>query len=278
MRTICIPHTELPGTSALFADYLYRFDRVARFYGHDPHNPASIGRAAAQIDIPFARRQELVAILRRANGESPALSTLELPGTVAVVTGQQAGLFGGPAYTLYKALTAAKLARQLNNNGIRAVPVFWMATEDHDFQEIDHCHVYDKRRSPVRLAAGGNGRVGQPVGSILIQDSPLEPLRRCLEGQLYADEAAGLVEDAYAPGTTFGEAFHRFLEKLLSGFGSSSWTRWRLASESWLHPCYRRRPSARPSFPSSSNSEGENWPRPATTHRSTLRTQPRCSS
>lgn len=219
MRTICIPHTELPGTSALFADYLYRFDRVARFYGHDPHNPASIGRAAAQVDIPFARRQELVAILRRANGESPALSTLELPGTVAVVTGQQAGLFGGPAYTLYKALTAAKLARQLNNNGIRAVPVFWMATEDHDFQEIDHCHVYDKRRSPVRLAAGGNGRVGQPVGSILIQDSPLEPLRRCLEGQLYADEAAGLVEDAYAPGTTFGEAFHRFLEKLLSGFG-----------------------------------------------------------
>jgi uncharacterized protein YllA (UPF0747 family) len=141
MRTICIPHTELPGTSALFADYLYRFDRVSRFYRHDPHNPASIRRAADEIKIPAQRRQDLVAVLRETNGESPAVSMLELPDTVAVVTGQQVGLFGGPAYTLYKALTAAKLARQLNDSGIRAVPVFWLATEDHDFEEVSHCQV-----------------------------------------------------------------------------------------------------------------------------------------
>jgi bacillithiol biosynthesis cysteine-adding enzyme BshC len=219
MRTICIPHTELPGTSALFADYLYRFDRVAAFYGHDPHDPASVGRAAAQIDIPFARRQELVAVLRRTNGESPALSMLELPGTVAVVTGQQAGLFGGPAYTLYKALTAAKLAHQLVSSGIRAVPVFWMATEDHDFQEVDHCHVYGRRRRPIRLTASGDGRAGQPVGTRIIQDSPFELLRQTLDGLLYADEAVALIEDAYAPGMTFGAAFQRLLEKLLAGFG-----------------------------------------------------------
>lgn len=219
MRTICIPHTELPGTSALFADYLYRFERVARFYYHDPHNPASIAGAAAQTSGTFARRQELISVLRRTNGESPSLSLLELPGTVAVVTGQQAGLFGGPAYTIYKALTAAKLARQLNSSGIRAVPVFWMATEDHDFQEIDHCHVYSRRRRPVRLAALGNGRSGQPVGTIPIDDPPVVQLRQALDGLLYADEVAGLVEDAYKPGATFGSAFQRLLEKLLAGFG-----------------------------------------------------------
>lgn len=219
MRTICIPHTELPGTSALFADYLYRFERVSRFYRHDPHDPASIARAAAEIDIPFSRRQDVVAFLRRTNGESPALSMLELPGTVAVVTGQQVGLFGGPAYTLYKALTAAKLAHQLNESGVRAVPVFWMATEDHDVQEIDHCHVFGRRRRPVRLSTGWSGKAGQPVGSLAAAEPPVEMLRQALDGLLYADEVTSLIEDAYQPGVTFGAGFQRLLERLLAGFG-----------------------------------------------------------
>jgi bacillithiol biosynthesis cysteine-adding enzyme BshC len=219
MRTICIPHTELPGTSALFADYLYRFDRVARFYRHDPHNPASISRAAAEIDIPHQRRQDLIAVLRETNGESPALSMLELPDTVAIVTGQQVGLFGGPAYTLYKALTAAKLAHQLNNNGIRAVPVFWLATEDHDFQEINHCQVYGRGRRPVRLESGSAAAAGRPAGSVVIQESPLNLLRQTLSGLLHSDEITGLVEDAYQPGMTFGAAFKRLMERLLAGFG-----------------------------------------------------------
>ena len=219
MRTICIPHTELPGTSALFADYLYRFDRVARFYRHDPHNPASIGRAASEIDIPHHRRQDLVSVLREINGESPALSMLELPDTVAVVTGQQVGLFGGPAYTLYKALTAAKLAQQLNSSGIRAVPVFWLATEDHDFQEISHCNIYGRGRRPVRLDASSAARPGRPVGSLPIGQAPLELLRETLSGLLYADEVCALVEDAYLPGQTFGAAFQRLMERLLAGFG-----------------------------------------------------------
>jgi bacillithiol biosynthesis cysteine-adding enzyme BshC len=219
MRTICIPHTELPGTSALFADYLYRFDRVAHFYRHDPHNPASISRAAAEIDIPHQRRQDLVKVLRDLNGESPALSMLELPDTVAVVTGQQVGLFGGPAYTLYKALTAAKLAQQLSNSGIRAVPVFWLATEDHDFQEVNHCHVYSRGRRPVRLEAGGGAESGRPVGSVVIQESPVSLLRQTLAGLLHADEITGLVEEAYQPGMTFGAAFQRLMERLLAGFG-----------------------------------------------------------
>lgn len=219
MRTICIPHTELPGTSALLADYLYRFDRVARFYRHDPHNPLSISRAASEIDIPHQRRQDLVSVLRKDNGESPALSMLELPDTVAVVTGQQVGLFGGPAYTLYKALTTAKLAQQLNSSGIRAVPVFWLATEDHDFQEINHCHVYGRGRRPVLLDATGDVELGVPVGSVVIQQSPIGQLRQALSGLLHADEVTGLVGDAYQPGMTFGDAFRRLMERLLAGFG-----------------------------------------------------------
>src|SRR6185437_16026278 len=136
MQPACIRHTDLPGTSQLFADFSYHFDRVASFYQHDPHDPQSFEHAAAQIQYPDDRRAAMVQTLRAQNGDSESLRRLAQPGTVAVVTGQQLGLFSGPAYTIYKALTAVKLARELTAQGIAAVPVFWLATEDHDFAEV----------------------------------------------------------------------------------------------------------------------------------------------
>jgi bacillithiol biosynthesis cysteine-adding enzyme BshC len=218
-RTVCHPSTELPGTSALVADYLYNFGRVARFYDHSPHEPESVRRAALAAGVPDQRRLDLAAALRHSNGDSAAVDLLELPDTVAVVTGQQVGLFSGPAYTVYKALTAAKLARQLTESGIRAVPVFWLATEDHDFEEIDHCYSFGPAHRPIRLVARGAGQPEQPVGSRRIVEAPLAGLRASLEGLLYADEVFGLVEECYQPGRTFGEAFRMLLQSLLAGYG-----------------------------------------------------------
>src|SRR5207245_10116564 len=62
----------------------------------------------------------------------------------AVVSGQQAGLFGGPLYTIYKALSAVKLADCLTQRGVKAVPVFWIATEDHDFAEVATAEFIDR--------------------------------------------------------------------------------------------------------------------------------------
>lgn len=219
MTSNCIPHTELPGTSALFADYLYRFQRVAPFYEHDPHDADSFRRAAAAIQLPDERRQSVVAALRQINGDCAGLDQLELPGTVAVVTGQQVGLFSGPAYTVYKALTAARVAQTLTASGIRAVPVFWLATEDHDLAEIDHSFVFDAQHHPVRLNAVSGGRASQPVGGIEIIDSPIDGLRSALNGLPYADEVVELVADCYQPGRTYGEAFRHLLRRLLAGYG-----------------------------------------------------------
>ena len=72
---------------------------------------------------------------------------------MAIVTGQQVGLFSGPAYTVYKALTAIKIARELDARGIPAVPVFWLATEDHDLAEVDHTWVFGANHKPVCLRA-----------------------------------------------------------------------------------------------------------------------------
>jgi len=151
MECTCVRHTDLPHTTKLFADFVYHFDRVHQFYAHAPFDPAGYAAAAAEIDFPDERRAALVAALRDQNGESESLDRLTRPGTVAVVTGQQVGLFSGPAYTIYKALTAIKMARQLTERGIPAVPIFWLATEDHDFAEVNQFWTFDPGHSPVEL-------------------------------------------------------------------------------------------------------------------------------
>src|SRR5215467_1179232 len=129
MEPACLRHTEIPHTSRLFSDFQYHFDRVARFYVHHPGDPAAYAAAAKQLSYPAERRAALVAALRARNGDSASLDLLARPDTVAVVTGQQVGLFSGPAYTVYKALTAVRLAEELSSQGIPAVPIFWLATE-----------------------------------------------------------------------------------------------------------------------------------------------------
>lgn len=114
MKPGCLRQTELPNTSPLFADLVYHFDRVAPFYEYCHLDKASYARAAAKLQFPDSRRHALVAALREQNAPSGELDRLAQPGTVAVVTGQQVGLFSGPCYTIYKALTAARLTEQLN--------------------------------------------------------------------------------------------------------------------------------------------------------------------
>jgi bacillithiol biosynthesis cysteine-adding enzyme BshC len=188
---------------------------VSGFYGLDPHDPESIRRAASEVSLPQERRSAVVAALRKINGNSPALDELEKPGTVAVVTGQQVGLFGGPAYTLYKALTAIKLARQLTGSGIRAVPVFWIATEDHDLAEVDHTWVFNPRIEPKKLSARVRGASAQPVGTMTFDSLPLDDLRSALEGFPSGEEVLARVKTAYQPGRTMGEAFRLLLADVL---------------------------------------------------------------
>lgn len=214
MESACLRYTEIPHTSRLFLDFQYHFDRVAQFYRS----------AANTIEYPPERRQALIAALRTTNGASAAeqssLNLLAREGTVAVVTGQQVGLFSGPAYTIYKALTAVRLAEKLTQEGRPAVPVFWLATEDHDFAEINHTFVFDPSHEPVKLMVNGRGESSQqPVGSIAVTAAPLDHLRRVLDGFPSGPEITPAVERAYRTGVTFGAAFEDLLRNLLGKWG-----------------------------------------------------------
>src|SRR5579875_4130917 len=129
MQPTCIQQTEIPGTSKLFLDYLYRFDRVSAFYSWPFSDMDSFAGSAADLTYPDERRAKLVAALQQQNGPSAVLDKLAESRTVAVVTGQQVGFLSGPEYTIFKALTAVKLAEELNASGTPAVPVFWAASE-----------------------------------------------------------------------------------------------------------------------------------------------------
>jgi len=219
METVCIRHTDLPGTSRLFADFSYHFDKVARFYRHDPHNRESLKAAAKEIQYPDDRRAALVRALRAQNGDSESMTRLAQPGTVAVVTGQQVGLFGGPAYTIYKAVTAVRLAEDLSAQGIPAVPIFWLASEDHDFPEVNHAYSFDAAQRPVRLHVEAAHSGTRPVGGLRLEQPPLDELRQSLTGFPYAEGVMEAVEQSYRPGATMTEGFRGLLQSLLSRMG-----------------------------------------------------------
>lgn len=120
-------------------------------------------RAIAEESARRRISPELAAVLRAQDRALPAsraraenIEALARAGSVAVVSGQQVGLFLGPLYTLYKAASAIALARSLEaDSGVRAIPVFWLQTEDHDFGEIDHCFVRSRAGPPLRVSLAG---------------------------------------------------------------------------------------------------------------------------
>jgi bacillithiol biosynthesis cysteine-adding enzyme BshC len=223
MSGACIRHSEIPASTPLFLDYLYEFQRPSAFYRHAPALSA-VPAAVAELNFDRGRREALVAALAEQNGAAgPAaaehLERLRDPRTVVVVTGQQVGLYGGPVFAIYKALTAARLAAHLTSQGISAVPVFWLATEDHDLAEVDHVWAFNGSREPVRLQAATSGQPNQPVGGVAVTNSALEDLRDALSALPFGDLVTDIAAQAYSNPSTFGSGFAALFRKLLGRYG-----------------------------------------------------------
>jgi bacillithiol synthase len=225
MECSWVPPADLPGTSGLYSAFLSKYFPVADFYVHPP-NSKGIDEAVRALRYDDSVRRAVVEVLRNQNqifgGDDATMRNLDRlrDGAVAVVTGQQVGLFGGPAYSVYKALTAIHVARELTERGVSAVPVFWLATEDHDLAEVNHCF-FPKRGGFERFELAVDGLADRRVGEIRLGEAvqPLtEQLAAMLEGP-WSEDAARCLTSSYTPSETFGSAFGKLMTKIFAGHG-----------------------------------------------------------
>jgi bacillithiol biosynthesis cysteine-adding enzyme BshC len=215
----------------LAGDYAFDFDRIAPFYAGDPAKPAAWRDAIRRAQGYHRRSSDIAAILgaqqerRGAPREARAAAArLASPDTVAIVTGQQAIAFGGPLFTLLKALTAVQLARRTaREHQVECVPVFWVHAEDHDWEEVAGCPVLDKAFQPRTLTLDPPPGAGdKPVFQLSLDQSittVLDSLADALVPTEFTDSTMSALRSAYTPGRGVAHAFARWLEQLLGPYG-----------------------------------------------------------
>ena len=190
------------------------------FYEHPLRDLASLpGMRPPRIDFPPERRAALIAALRVQNPESPALARLAEPGTVAVVTGQQVGLFSGPCYTIYKVLHAVKLAEWLIGTGHarRARFLAGHAKITISLKSITSGSSTAEHH-PQQTGDAPRCAVNSPSATSPWPRRPCRELRAALHGLPFGEEVADLVEETYRAGSTMGKSFGELLRRLLAQF------------------------------------------------------------
>ncbi len=215
METHCLRLDQLPGASRLILDYSYQFQALEEFYRYPPYQPDSLAVAAGAVEYPVGRRERVGQALSAQNPNNPWMEQFRKPDCVAVATGQQVGYLGGPAYTIYKALTAIHVAKQLVAQGIPAVPVFWLASEDHDLAEVDHAWLFDAERQPHRYQAEHVDVGNVPVGNRMAPQMQESVLREAFAHLPFAEEIAAVAAATYTGQHTYTQAFRSLLERVL---------------------------------------------------------------
>jgi bacillithiol biosynthesis cysteine-adding enzyme BshC len=230
MKSACIPFSEIPQTTHLFSTYLTAFDRLAEYYSHPPTREG-VAASAREVNLAPELRSALVEILRQQNRRFGCSQTLDpaaekslqrlAGGAVAIVSGQQVGLFSGPALTIYKALSTIHWAEEMTRAGVDAVPVFWLATQDHDLAEVNESF-WNTRNGAARYELPKDPESeGKSVGKIPLGSgvqATIETAAQTLDGPAAAEVAAALRE-SYAPDETYGSAFGKLLARIFAGRG-----------------------------------------------------------
>ncbi len=222
---------DIPHQSKLFLDYLKDPESLKKFYPGAVSGIAKIAdRKNEVLENYQVDRNVLCDALTEINsGYGCTTQTLDnierlrSPDTVAIVTGQQAGLFSGPLYTIFKAVSAVKLAAELTAEGTGAIPVFWIAEEDHDFAEVNHTYVIGRDGTQAKLEnTPANYKEGVPVASVTLDDGirkTLDELFDTLPNNEFIAELRELLEGSYRPGVSYSAAFGKMMAQLFGKYG-----------------------------------------------------------
>jgi bacillithiol synthase len=222
-----LAYHQLPHQPKLFIDYLDHFSRVQSFYIHQPTRESVLSEAGT-LKFSQDRARAVSAILQKQNQQfgSDATTGANLDrlanGAVAVVSGQQVGLFGGPSYSIYKVLMAIQVADDLTKQGTQAVPIFWMATEDHDIDEVRHVTwFHDGHQTRFELPPPDAAEAGKPVGRIKLgpQISEIAKEAGDILEQQGSTLLAHILRDSYSPRETYSSAFAKLFARMFAGRG-----------------------------------------------------------
>ena len=220
-----------PWIRRLASDYAFAFEKVAPFFAGDPATPAAWADTIKRSQSFQRQPAEIARVIaaQQAERNAPAAAResaarLADAATRVIITGQQAGLFGGPLFTLLKAITTMKLAAQVSlEHRVPVVPVFWIDAEDHDWPEVSGCTVLDSELAPnaVRLAdLPGAGSL--PIARLTLNDAihpALDQLNTALPDSEFKDELMTALRAAYVPGRSMAAAFGVWLEHVLGPHG-----------------------------------------------------------
>ena len=196
-----------PWIRRLAADYAYDFGAVAPFFSGDPAERAAWADVITRTQAHGRRRDAIAGVVaaqqNRRRAPAAAIDAgrrLADSRTVAILTGQQAGLFGGPLFTLLKALTALKLADQVSrDHNVAAVAIFWIDAEDHDWDEVRSCTVFDEQLVPQRISLPARPAGDPaPVATVRLDDAvvgALDELERVLPSTEFRALLLGQLRD-----------------------------------------------------------------------------------
>ena len=231
LRVETLPFAQIPQQSRLFLDYLIDATKLRRFFPEAVTHHYDLPERRERVLANYSTDRNLLCeSLERLNrgwgaGEKTLehIKLLREADCIAVVSGQQAGLLGGPLYTIYKALSAVKLAECMAQRGIKTVPVFWIATEDHDFAEVARAEFINRdcTFSSVEISPEIHSE-GLPVGRVTLDQSietTLQSLVASLPKTEFTDDLDKLLRDCYSPGKKFGDAFARIMTALVGDKG-----------------------------------------------------------
>src|SRR5271157_822189 len=229
MKAQCLPFTQIPHSTRLFLDYLAYTPSVRGMYPRSPIFSEWVKEESQRVVYDAARRSKVSEILERQNrvwgASSKTLANIERfrRGALAAVTGQQVGLFGGPLFSIFKALTAVKLAEQATAAGVDCVPAFWLATEDHDLAEVNHVALLSEHGLPEPFAVESrafesNAVADAPVGTVRFGPE-IDPVVERAATPLGDSEVTTWLRRAYRPGETLGSAFALLFARLFADWG-----------------------------------------------------------
>jgi bacillithiol biosynthesis cysteine-adding enzyme BshC len=211
----------LPSTDPLLTALRDRSPSIEALYRIRPHE--QIRREIASHAYPREGLCDLLRAQNLARGASSRtldnIEALRSAETVAIVTGQQVGLFGGPLYALFKALGAINEAERLRHEGVRAVPLFWLASYDHDFREVNEAKLIAD--DVVQLSLDEKHEL-LPVGDIPLGESVariLDQAEKALGDAPFAREVMNDLRAIYTPDATFAGAFAKWMGKLTDRYG-----------------------------------------------------------